>query len=96
MRAAVFPPMIGERDPHVAQHDTDWASTVDGEALDTGRGACGVTLHAGGSITVADDGRGTDTRYDGDGSPVQPCQEAGHGHQGPALLRRLPASCAPR
>ena len=22
MRAAVFPPMIGERDPHVAQHDT--------------------------------------------------------------------------
>ena len=41
------------------------------EALDTGRGAGGVTLHAGGSITVADDGRGTETRYDGDGSPVR-------------------------
>ncbi|MFH8985684.1 ATP-binding protein [Streptomyces varsoviensis] len=34
-------------------------------------GHCRVTLHPDGSISVADDGRGTDTRFDGDGRPVK-------------------------
>jgi topoisomerase-4 subunit B len=41
------------------------------EALHTGSGRCVVTLHEDGSASVADDGRGTDTRYDGDGVPIR-------------------------
>lgn len=41
------------------------------EAEDHGSGTSYVTLGADGSISVADDGRGTDTRLDGDGRPVR-------------------------
>ncbi|GAB2805917.1 ATP-binding protein [Streptomyces daliensis] len=34
-------------------------------------GHCRVTLHADGSVTIADDGRGTDTRLDEHGRPVK-------------------------
>jgi topoisomerase-4 subunit B len=44
----------------------------DDEAEAAGRrGSCTVTLHADGSISVGDDGRGTDTRVDEDGSLVK-------------------------
>ncbi|WP_445401737.1 ATP-binding protein [Streptomyces sp. LE64] len=36
-----------------------------------GGGRCRVTLHPDGSLTVADDGRGTDTRLDDRGEPVR-------------------------
>ncbi len=41
------------------------------EALDIGSGRCTVTLHADGSISVSDEGRGTDTRRDHDGTPIR-------------------------
>ncbi|MGY0236176.1 hypothetical protein [Longispora urticae] len=41
------------------------------EAEHTGSGRCLVTLHADGSVSVADNGRGTDTRYDDQGRPVR-------------------------
>ena len=41
------------------------------EALHTGAGRCTVTLHPDGSVSVTDDGRGTDTRHDPDGVPVK-------------------------
>src|SRR6476469_6359582 len=34
-------------------------------------GRCTITLHADGSVSVADNGRGTDTRLDADGTPVR-------------------------
>uniref|UniRef100_A0AAU3GYW2 DNA topoisomerase (ATP-hydrolyzing) n=1 Tax=Streptomyces sp. NBC_01401 TaxID=2903854 RepID=A0AAU3GYW2_9ACTN len=34
-------------------------------------GHCCVTLHSDGAVSVADDGRGTDTRFDEDGRPVK-------------------------
>ncbi|MBP2413984.1 DNA gyrase subunit B [Arthrobacter stackebrandtii] len=49
----------------VAAHPVD-------EAEDRGaRGLCTVTAHADGSWSVADDGRGTDTRLDASGQPVK-------------------------
>ncbi len=42
------------------------------EAAESGRvGRCGVSLHQDGSVTVADDGRGTQTRVDADGQAVR-------------------------
>lgn len=41
------------------------------EALATGAGRCCVVLHDDGSVSVADEGRGTDTRLDADGVPVK-------------------------
>ncbi|WP_399095502.1 ATP-binding protein [Streptomyces sp. BBFR2] len=41
------------------------------EAADRGGGRCVVTLYPDGSVAVADDGRGTDTRFDEDGRAVQ-------------------------
>jgi DNA gyrase subunit B len=44
----------------------------DDEAEAAGRrGSCTVTLHPNGSISIADDGRGTDTRVDEDGNLVK-------------------------
>ncbi len=41
------------------------------EALHVGDGRCTVTVHADGSVSVSDEGRGTDTRQDVDGTPVK-------------------------
>lgn len=41
------------------------------EAECSGAGRCTVTLHADGSVSVADGGRGTDTRLDDRGRPVK-------------------------
>ncbi|MCT9092245.1 ATP-binding protein [Streptomyces sp. ASQP_92] len=41
------------------------------EAESRGAGRCAVTLNADGSVCVADDGRGTDTRFDAEGRPVK-------------------------
>ena len=41
------------------------------EAESTAAGRCVVTLHNDGSVSVADNGRGTDTRYDQQGQPIR-------------------------
>lgn len=41
------------------------------EAECTGSGRCTVTLHADRSVTVADNGRGTDTRHGQDGNAIK-------------------------
>lgn len=41
------------------------------EAEGTTSGRCAVTLHGDGSVSVSDNGRGTDTRYDDHGQPVK-------------------------
>ena len=41
------------------------------EAACTTAGHCTVTLHVDGSVSVADSGRGTDTRHDVEGSPIK-------------------------
>jgi DNA gyrase subunit B len=41
------------------------------EAENTPAGRCVVTLHNDGSLSVADNGRGTDTRYDEQGRPIR-------------------------
>lgn len=41
------------------------------EATERGGGRCRVTFHRDGSVTVADDGRGTDTRLDEHGRAVR-------------------------
>ena len=41
------------------------------EAVERGHGDCQVTLHADGSVTIADDGRGTETRVDDQGRVVR-------------------------
>lgn len=41
------------------------------EAASTGAGRCTVTLHPDGSVSVADEGRGTDTRLDERRRPVK-------------------------
>ncbi|MDJ1130498.1 ATP-binding protein [Streptomyces iconiensis] len=41
------------------------------EAEARGGGHCTVAFHTDGSVSVADDGRGTDTRFDGQGRPVK-------------------------
>lgn len=41
------------------------------EAQHSGAGNCVVTLHADGTVSVADNGRGTDTRRDADDTPIR-------------------------
>jgi DNA gyrase subunit B len=45
-----------------AADEAEWAGTI---------GRCRVTLHADGSVSVADNGRGTDTRRDAQDQPVK-------------------------
>ncbi|MEU2183940.1 ATP-binding protein [Streptomyces thermolilacinus] len=54
--------------PHLVLEVVAYAAD---EAEDRGGGRCTVTLHADGSVSVADDGRGTDTRLDSGGRPVK-------------------------
>ena len=61
-----------------AADEAEWIGTI---------GRCRVTLHADDSVSVADNGRGTDTRRD---ARDQPVKKPDHGHQGPPVLRLFP------
>lgn len=54
--------------PHLVLEVVAYAAD---EAESGGAGRCVVTLHHDGSVSVADNGRGTDTRYDGQGRPIK-------------------------
>ena len=45
--------------------------------MDVGHGAAAVVVHPDGSVSVTDDGRGTDTRFDGETAVRKPIMATG-------------------